>query len=161
MIGFFEHQYLSYKKNHIKNLLALSKADGHMHEKEIEMLYKIGKRYGLKERQINSLIESDEPFEINVPDNFSDKMNILYDLVLMVYADGVVEKKEIAFCEDVVKKFGMKRPIVKWLIDDVFAIGTPPPPEEWTEMKLFAKENYLEKEKNISQGKKKKWSSYD
>ena len=28
MIGFFEHQYLSYKKNHIKNLLALAKADG-------------------------------------------------------------------------------------------------------------------------------------
>jgi hypothetical protein len=48
MIGFFEHQYLSYKKNHIKNLLALSKADGHMHEKEVDMLFKIGKRYGLK-----------------------------------------------------------------------------------------------------------------
>jgi len=33
MIGFFEHQLLSYKKNHIKNLLALAKADGFMHDK--------------------------------------------------------------------------------------------------------------------------------
>ncbi len=48
MIGFFEHQYLSYKKNHIKNLLALAKVDGHMHEKEEALLYKIGRRYGLK-----------------------------------------------------------------------------------------------------------------
>lgn len=127
-----------------------------MHEKEIAMLYKIGKRYGLKERQINTLIDSDEPFEINVPDNFNDKMNILYDLVLMVYADGVVEKKEIAFCEDVVKKFGMKKPIVKWLIDDVFAIGTPPPPDEWVEMKKFARENYLEKDKDSPQASKRK-----
>jgi uncharacterized tellurite resistance protein B-like protein len=156
MIGFFEHQYLSYKKNHIKNLLALSKADGHMHEKEVDMLFKIGKRYGLKDRQINALMETDEAFEINVPDNFNDKMNVLYDLVLMVYADGVVEKKEIAFCEDVVKKFGMKKPIVKWLIDDVFAIGTPPPPDEWADMKAFARENYLEKRKDSPPDKKRK-----
>ena len=45
MIGFFEHQYLSYKKNHIKNLLALAKADGLMHPKEEALLYKIAKRY--------------------------------------------------------------------------------------------------------------------
>ena len=147
MIGFFEHQYLSYKKNHIKNLLALSKADGHMHEKEVDMLFKIGKRYGLKDRQISILIDSNEPYEINVPDNFNDKMNVLYDLVLMVYADGVVEKKEIVFCEDVVKRFGMKKGIVKWLIDDVFAVGTPPPPDEWKEMKEFAQVNFVEKKK--------------
>lgn len=147
MIGFFEHQYLSYKKNHIKNLLALSKADGHMHEKEVEMLYKIGKRYGLKDRQVKTLIDTNEPYEINVPDNFHDKMNVLYDLVLMVYADGIVEKKEIAFCEDVVRKFGMKKGIVKWLIDDVFAVGTPPPADEWAEMKMIAKTKYIEKKK--------------
>jgi uncharacterized tellurite resistance protein B-like protein len=144
MIGFFEHQYLSYKKNHIKNLLALSMVDGHMHEKEVDMLFKIGKRYGLKDRQIKLLMDSNEPYEINVPDNFNDKMNVLYDLVLMVYADGVVEKKEIAFCEDVVKRFGMKKGIVKWLIDDVFAVGTPPPPDEWAEMKTFAKDKFVE-----------------
>lgn len=145
MIGFFEHQYLSYKKNHIKNLLALSRADGHMHQKEEEMLYKIGKRYGLKDRQVAALIDDNEPYEINVPDNFNDKMNVLYDLVLMVYADGIVEKKEIKFCEDVVRKFGMKKEIVKWLIEDVFVIGTPPPHDEWTEMKEIAKSKFLEK----------------
>ena len=55
MMGFFEHQYLSYKKNHIKNLLALAKADGHMHPKEEAFLYKIGERYGLKDRQVKLL----------------------------------------------------------------------------------------------------------
>lgn len=143
MIGFFEHQYLSYKKNHIKNLLALSKADGHMHEKEVEMLFKIGQRYGLKDRQIQALIDLNEAFEINVPDNFNDKMNVLYDLVLMVYADGIVEKREIEFCEDVVRKFGMKKEIVGWLIDDVFSVGTPPPRDEWYEMIDVAKEKYV------------------
>ena len=144
MIGFFEHQYLSYKKNHIKNLLALSKADGHMHEKEEEVLYEIGRRYGLKDRQIKTLIDSNEAYEVIVPDNFNDKMNVLYDMVLMVYADGVVESKEIDFCEDVVKKFGMKKDMVRWLVDEVFSIGTPPPADEWAEMKELAKVKFVE-----------------
>jgi uncharacterized membrane protein YebE (DUF533 family) len=145
MLGFFEHQYLSYKKNHIKNLLALAKADGSVHKKEQEMLFKIGKRYGLKDRQVQALIDSDEKYQVNVPDNFHDKMNVLYDLMLMVWADGVIEKKEIAFCEDVVKKFGMKKEIVKWLLDEVFEKGTPPPRDVWDELKEEAGEKFVKK----------------
>jgi uncharacterized membrane protein YebE (DUF533 family) len=145
MLGFFEHQYLSYKKNHIKNLLALAKADGTVHKKEQEMLFKIGKRYGLKDRQVQALITSDEKFTVNVPDNFHDKMNVLYDLMLMVWADGVIEKKEIAFCEDVVKKFGMKKEIVNWLLDEVFEKGTPPPRDEWDELKEEAEKRFVKK----------------
>ena len=142
MIGFFEHQYLSYKKNHIKNLLALAKADGFIHEKEEKMLFKIGRRYGLKDRQIKTLVESDEKFQVNVPDNHQDKMNVLYDLMLIVFADGVVEKREVAFCEDMVKKFGMKKEVVKWLLNEVFEKGTPPAPDEWDEMKKDAKTKF-------------------
>lgn len=141
MIGFFEHQYLSYKKNHIKNLLALAKADGHIHEKEIELLFRIGKRYGLKDWQIQELIDSNEKFKVIVPDNHNDKMNLLYDLILMVYADDVVEDTEIAFCEDAVRRFGMKKELVTWLLDQ-FKKGTPPPTEEWDEIKRQALEKY-------------------
>lgn len=143
MNGFFGHQYLSYKKNHIKNLLALAKADGFVHEKEQLMLYKIGKRYGLKERQVKELMDSNEKFTINVPDNFHDQMNVLYDLMLMVWADGVVEKKEIAFCEALVKKFGLKKDIVKWLLHEVFEKGRSPQPDEWEELKKEAKTTFV------------------
>jgi uncharacterized membrane protein YebE (DUF533 family) len=146
MIGFFEHQYLSYKKNHIKNLLALANADGHMHPKEEALLYKIAKRYGLKDRQVKALAETKEKFVINVPDNHNDKMNLLYDLVLMVYADDIVDKHEIQFCEQVVKSFGMKKELVSWLLEE-FERGTPPPPDEWDEIKKEAKERFLLKKK--------------
>jgi uncharacterized membrane protein YebE (DUF533 family) len=142
MIGFFEHQYLSYKKNHIRNLLALAKVDGHVHEKEEKLLYKIGKRYGLKDRQVKELVDSKEKFTMNVPDNHNDKMNLLYDLLLMIYADDVVDKHEISFFEDAVKKLGMKKETVKWLLK-VFEKGTPPPADVWTEIKQEAKEKYV------------------
>ena len=145
MIGFFEHQYLSYKKGHIKNLLALAKADGAMHPKEEALLYKIAKRYGLKDRQVKVLMETDEKFEMNVPDNHNDRMNLLYDLILMVYADDVIDKHEIEFCEQAVKKFGMKKELVAWLLEE-FERGTPPPPDEWEEIKREAKEKFLVKD---------------
>jgi len=142
MIGFFEHQYLSYKKNHIRNLLALAKADGHVHEKEQKLLFKIGKRYGLKERQVKELIENKEKYKVIIPDNHNDKMNLLYDLVLMIHADEFVDKNEIRFFEDIVKKFGMKKEMVSWLLT-VFEKGTPPPADEWEDIKQEAKERFV------------------
>jgi uncharacterized membrane protein YebE (DUF533 family) len=142
MLGFFEHQYLSYKKNHIRNLLALAKADGTIHVKEEKLLYKIGKKYGLKDRQIKQLIDSTEPHVMNVPDNHHDKMNLLYDLLLMVHADEVVDKHEIQFCEDAVRQLGMKKEIVKWLLKN-FDKGAPPRGDEWDELKEEAKQRFV------------------
>lgn len=144
MIGFFEHQYLSYKKNHLKNLLALAKVDGTVHEKERKLLFKIGKRYGLKERQVTEILESGEKFKVNVPDNHNDKMNLLYDLLLMIYADEVVDKNEVEFFEEAVKKFGMKKEMVKWLFG-FFKKGIPPPADEWIEIKQEAAERFVAK----------------
>jgi uncharacterized membrane protein YebE (DUF533 family) len=143
MFGFFEHQLLSYKKNHIKNLLSLAKADGHVHEKERAVIIKIGKRYGLKEWQINQLMESDEKFTLDVPNNHRDKMNLLYDLMLIVLADGFVDKNEILFVENVVKEFGMKKEIVKWLIDEVFDKKVYPTGDDWTELTEQAQERFV------------------
>ena len=140
MMGFFEHQYLSYKKN-IKNCSHWQSPTGICTQEEA-LLYKIGARYGLKERQVKQLISSEEKHEFNIPDNHNDRMNLLYDLILMVYADDVVDPHEIEFCEAAVHSFGMKKELVQWLLKE-FDRGTPPPPDEWEEMKLEARENFL------------------
>ncbi|MBS1556629.1 MAG: TerB family tellurite resistance protein [Bacteroidota bacterium] len=145
MIGFFENQYLSYKKDHIKNLMALAKADGHVHEKEKNVILKIGKRYGLKDWQVKAIMESDEKFKINVPNNHYDKMNVLYDLMLIVFADGVIEKKEIEFCENVATQFNFKKSIVKWLLEEVFEKGKEPAYGEWDDMRREAEELFAVK----------------
>lgn len=144
MIGFFEHQYLSFKKNHIRNLLALARADGSVHPKEEELLFRIGRRLGLKDRQVKQIVDSDEPHIINVPDNHDDRMNLVCDLLLMVQADDEVQPNEISFVEDAVQKLGMKREMVSWLLEVFRTKGAPPPRDEWEETKAEAKERFAE-----------------
>ena len=141
MIGFFEHQYLTFKKNHLKNLIALAKADGHLHQAEEKMIYKIGDKYGLKDRQIASLLRSEKKLELHVPETHDEKMDQLYDVVMMVYADGVVEDSEVEFCEELVDKFGYKKDIVQWLIK-IFDEGNVPNQVEWDQLKEEAKTKY-------------------
>ncbi|MEO1049206.1 MAG: hypothetical protein AAFX87_01180 [Bacteroidota bacterium] len=140
MIGFFEREYLSFKKSHLNNLVALAKSDGHLHEEEIKLLYKLGEKYGLKERQTKRIIESDKKLELHIPNSHENKMNQLYDLVLMVYADGVVDDDEITFCEDIVKQFGYKKELVTEIVT-LFDRGNPLP-EEWDEFVDRVEANY-------------------
>jgi replication initiation and membrane attachment protein DnaB len=68
MIGFFEYQYLKFKKNHLKNLVALAAIDGHIHEDEIAYLYKIGEKYKLKPQQIKKIIDQKDVTEPEIPE---------------------------------------------------------------------------------------------
>ncbi len=133
MIGFFEHQYLSYKKKHIKNLVALANSDGFMHEDERTLIFRLGEKYGLKERQVRKIIENAKQQELYVPEKDDEKMDQLFDLLQMVYADGVVDDNEIVFCKDVVSKFGYKESLVEKLID-IFKKGDPVP-SDWKALK--------------------------
>jgi uncharacterized tellurite resistance protein B-like protein len=140
MIGFFEHQYLSYKKKHIKNLVALANSDGFMHEDERALIYRLGEKYGLKEKQVAKIIEANKEINLYVPERDDEKMDQLFDLLQMVYADGVVDDSEITFCKDVVSKFGYKDALVDKLLE-LFRNGDPVP-ADWENVKIELIKDY-------------------
>ncbi len=118
MIGFFEYQYLKFKKNHLKNLVAMAAVDGHIHEDEIAYLYKIGKIYQLKPQQIKKILDEKEKIKINIPEQHHQKIAILFDLVGMMLADNVIEPSEMDFCKKMFLECGYK----ELLIDEMIAL---------------------------------------
>jgi len=117
MIGFFEYQYLKYKKNHLKNLVALAAVDGKIHKDEIEYLYKIGKKYNLKPQQIKKIIEQKETIVPDIPEPHHQKIALLYDLVGMMMADNIIEDAEMEFCNKMFKKFGYQETLIYEMIN--------------------------------------------
>jgi len=117
MIGFFEYQYLKYKKNHLRNLVAMAAIDGHIHEDEIDYLYKIGEKYQLKPQQIKQILEQREQADPQIPEHHHQKVALLYDLIGMMMADQVIEDSELEFCKKMFEKFGYKELLIDEMID--------------------------------------------
>ena len=130
MIGFFEYQYLKYKKEHLKNLLALAKSDGHLDDTEIEFLYVIGKRYGLKERQIQVILASEEEHKIKIPDGYAQRVGQLYDIVGMMMADNIIEQNEMDFCEQMCRQMQLDKRVIQDMVL-IYERGGVQDFEEW------------------------------
>ena len=139
MIGFFEYQYLKYKKNHLKNMVALAAIDGHIHEDEIAYLYKIGEKYQLKPQQIKRILDHREEIEPEIPEHHHQKVALLYDLVGMMMADNVIEDSEMEFCKRMFQKFGYKELLIDEMIE-LYRLGVDDA-EAWEEF-LERSENY-------------------
>jgi len=117
MIGFFEYQYLKFKKNHLRNLVALAAIDGHIHDDEKAYLYKIGEKYQLKPQQIKKILDQSEEIEPEIPEHHHQKVDLLYDIVGMMMADNVIEEAEMDFCKKTFKKFGYKESLIDKMIE--------------------------------------------
>ncbi len=136
MIGFFEYQYLRFKKSHLKNLVALAKADGHFHKEEVKYLYKIGAKYQLKPQQIDRIIKGEEKTELQIPKEFHKKVAFLYDTVGMMMADGIIDDREMDFCQDMFNRFGFDPALIEDMIR-AYKLGGLDDQEDW--------EHFLEK----------------
>ncbi len=142
MKGYFEHEYLKFKKSHLNNLIALAKIDSDLHEAEAKLIYKIGLKYKLKEWQIENMILGEEKPEIQIPGTHQQKMEQLYDLIRMIYADNVVEPNEVAFCQKIALQFGYKAQIIDWMVS-IFKENNRPIDEEWDEIVKIAAREFL------------------
>lgn len=131
MTSFFEHQRTSFKRNYMRNLIALASTDGALDEEERAMIKVIGTRRGLKEWQIGELLEENEKHDFFMPDSVSNRMNLLYDVMQIVYADGRVSPSEIAFVTSIIRALKLEDEVVQELIG-LFQNHTPSP-AEWND----------------------------
>ncbi len=116
MFEFFESKKTKQLKNHLRNLVALSSADGNIDDSEKDILIKIGTRKGLKKTEVENII--DNPGNTNfVPATSDDeRFEQIYDLVELMLADGIAEDNELHFCVEMAEKLGFRKAVVGVLI---------------------------------------------
>jgi uncharacterized tellurite resistance protein B-like protein len=131
MTSFFEHQKLSFRKNYLRNLIQLASADGHMDETEKQVLYEIGMKRNLKAWQIDELLNDDAEVEVFIPESFLNRMNLLFDLMRLIYADGIVEEQEVAYIKHILSAFNLSHNVIGELLI-MFKDGVPDP-DIWRE----------------------------
>ncbi|HYG39293.1 MAG TPA: hypothetical protein VD908_11765 [Cytophagales bacterium] len=129
MTGFFEYEYLKFKKDHLKNLVALANSEGKMSEEEFKYLYKVGERYELKPKHIDSILAKKEEIAPAIPTAHKARVNQLYDFIQTMFLNGISTDKDIEYLKKLVVTFGFKEEFTDSLIK--FYNERPHFDEEW------------------------------
>lgn len=116
MLDVFENKQTRIKKNHIKNLIALAKADGKLDKKEVSLIKKLAKDNGVKLSKVQYWLKQNHIVDINPDASIDQKFDQIYDLVQLMLADGKVDEEELEFCSQVAKNLGFKKTIVGLLV---------------------------------------------
>ncbi|WP_228466601.1 TerB family tellurite resistance protein [Adhaeribacter swui] len=106
-------------KSHILNLGALAKIDGHVDSAEMNYIIAIGKKNGLRQEEVRSLLANAQSISFEMPHNDSERFDQIYDLVEMMLADGIVDDNEMDFCVEMAEKLGFKKAIVGVLVRNI------------------------------------------
>ena len=109
------------KLNHIKNLFLLGKSDDNLDENEIDIITQIARQHGLNYKDIDYITSNSNQIPFSLPDQFTDRLSALYDLVLLMVSDFDVHEKELAFCKQVALKYEFNPQIIDELTEDVLA----------------------------------------
>ncbi|MEM8895185.1 MAG: TerB family tellurite resistance protein [Bacteroidota bacterium] len=109
----------SAQRAHLSLLVHLARVDDHVAIVEEDMIRDIANDYGVATEDVNELIN--QPDEIEdldaISKDFDLKFKSIYDCIQLMVIDGIVDQKEITFCNMVADKLGYSRDLVQYLTD--------------------------------------------
>ena len=107
------------KINHIKNLIHFAYADGHLHDKELDFIKKVGTRLGLEEVVIEKEIENRSNLTPPLPENEVLRFILFDDILNTIIADSKITQEEIKECKRVAEHMGFETAMVDAMIDKI------------------------------------------
>jgi uncharacterized tellurite resistance protein B-like protein len=91
-------------KSHFLRLYQIAFTDDNFHLLELEMLYKFAEERGLTKDQLDSILLNPS-IGATIPESLETRIEYLYDLSVMIWADGKVHDDEYNALKKYCKKF--------------------------------------------------------
>ncbi|MBO0343007.1 hypothetical protein [Flagellimonas profundi] len=101
-------------KSHFLRLYQMAFTDDNFDVLELQMLYRFAEERGVNQEQLNEVLLNPSQ-DSTIPHNLEDKIEYLYDLALMIWADGIATEDEI----NTLKKYCLKFEFLEENIDDI------------------------------------------
>lgn len=99
------------------DLYCMVMADGIVHPKEMETLYRIGtKTYGLTLEEITESVKS-SGISSAIPELPEERISMLYEMALIAWADGEVENSERNLLRRYASRYGIAEQQIDHLVD--------------------------------------------
>jgi uncharacterized tellurite resistance protein B-like protein len=103
------------RRSHVKNLICIAMADGHLDGEEWDLVVSIAKVLGVTSKEIEDIKANPEAVSFVPPKKYEDKVEQIHDLVAIMTIDGEVNSKELDLC----KKISLRLDILPQMVDDI------------------------------------------
>lgn len=108
-------------KSKLSVLVQLANIDGDFAGEEKDMIYMIGKANGIKEEEIDNMVEHPEPIPPLSTLSDDDRFEYLFHLVQLMKIDSQVYLSEIKYCEELAEKLGFKPNVISQLSSRIYS----------------------------------------
>jgi len=93
-------------KSHFLRLYQMAICDDNFSKLELKMLYRFAEERGVTAKNLDEILLNPVDTKNALPQTLEDKIDYLYDLVLMIWADDRVDNNERSALEKYIKLFG-------------------------------------------------------
>ena len=107
-------------KSHFISLIQVSRVDGTISQSEKSMLHRIGRKFGLTEPEIDSLMEVEKQHEYHAPYSLEEKFSHIYNVACIIMADNVVTAAEKKVLGRISAEAGFESSVMDSFMDTLF-----------------------------------------
>ncbi|WP_449388913.1 hypothetical protein [Chryseobacterium lineare] len=104
-------------KAHFLRLYQMAICDDDFSALELKMLYRCAEERGISSRNLDEILLNPINLKSIVPQTIEEKVDYLYDLTVMIWADGVVSPNEYSAMQKYVLMFGFLEENVTAIVD--------------------------------------------
>lgn len=104
-------------KAHFLRLYQMAICDDDFSALELKMLYKCAEERGISSKNLDEILLNPINLKSLVPQTIEEKVDYLYDLTVMIWADGIVSPNEYSAMEKYVLMFGFLEENVTAIVD--------------------------------------------
>lgn len=104
------------RMSHIKNLVALACSDGELDQNELGLIFRVGAKAGLSKDELVRITTRPDSIEFYPPESHRERVEQLYDMVLVMMVDGEVHENEQAVCKIIAHKLGFKPEVIDVIV---------------------------------------------
>jgi uncharacterized tellurite resistance protein B-like protein len=92
-------------KSHFLRLYQMALSDDNFHILELQMLYHLAEQRGIPKEELDKLFLNPVNQQSEIPEELNTRIEYLYDLTCIMWADGIIELDELNALKKYCKKF--------------------------------------------------------
>lgn len=106
--------------NHIKNLIAIAHIDGNFSINERNLIFKVGRNFGLTEYEVNEYMMYPTEAELIIPVSVEKKEIQFHNYIQLIIVDNQVGDEELEFCKIIGNALGFSDEQFHQILNDSY-----------------------------------------